>query len=171
MPQYDEKHVMVENCTVLWDAMTRPDTNESGVKHSFKVAVHPSNPDIALLENMANGALASGAFKGVLPANGTMPVGTLGPHEYGGQFNGWRVFTAGTYRGFPACYDENSQIDPIVAGPMIYPGQCVSLLVHVYENNGKVKGIAAGLDFLAGGAGGRDRDGGQEEPGEEPGGD
>ena len=147
MPQHDEKHVITRQCTIIWDSMTRPDTNESGTKHGFKVAIHPQNPDVPLLEALANKALMESDFKGVLPNNGTMPLGTLGPNDAGGMFNGWRVFTAGTYRGFPQCFDENGQaLDPMVAGPMIYPGQMVDLLVHAYSNNGKVKGVALGLD-------------------------
>jgi len=150
MPIFDEKHVKVCGCTVLWDAMTKPDTNESGTKHGFKVAVRPDNPDVALLEQLANAQLASGVFAGVLPGNGTMPVGILGPHEFNGQFNGWKVFTSGTYRGAPPIYAEDGRkLDYMQAVPAIYPGQVVDLLVHCYENNGKVKGIAAGLDAFA----------------------
>ena len=150
MPQFDEKHIKVCGCTIIWDAMTRPDTNESGTKHNFKVVVPPNNPDIPLLEALAARALQEGVFKGVLPNGGTLPVGTLGPNEYGGQFNGWRIFTSGTYRGVPDIYDENGQkLDIMQAGALIYPGQKVDLLVHCYENNGKVKGIACGLDGFA----------------------
>ena len=147
MPQHDEKHVKVCGCMIVWDAMTRPDTNESGTKHNFKVIVPPNNPDIQLLDQLANKTLMESVFKGTLPEKGTMPVGTLGPNEYNGQFNGWRVFTSGTYRGFPQCFDENGAVlDPMQAGPLIYTGQIVDLLVHCYANNGIVKGIACGLD-------------------------
>ena len=150
MPIIDEKHVKVCRCIVLRDSMTEPDTNESGVKHSFKVAVRPDNPDIALLEQLANAQLAAGVFAGILPANGTMPVGTLGPSEYDGQFNGWRVFRAGTYRGVPPIYAEDGRkLDYMQIAPSIYSGQIVDLLLHCYENNGKVKGVAVGLDAFA----------------------
>ena len=147
MPMFDQNHVKVCGAIVLWDGMTKPDTNESGTKHHFKLAVPPNHPDIVLLEQLAQRKLSEGTFKGVLPNNGTMPVGTLAPNEYDGKFPGWRVFTAGTYRGVPDIYDENgSPQDIMQVGSMIYPGQYVDVLVHCYENNGKVKGIACGLD-------------------------
>ena len=147
MPMFDNDHVKVCDAIVLWDGMTKPDTNESGTKHHFKLAVPPNHPDILLLEQLSQRKLSEGTFKGVLPNNGTMPVGTLGPSEYDGKFNGWRVFTCGTYRGVPDIYSEDGQPQDIMqVGSMIYPGQYVDVLVHCYENNGKVKGIACGLD-------------------------
>lgn len=147
MPMIDNDHVMVQGAMILWDGMTRPDTNESGTKHHFKLAVEPSNPDIALLEQLAQRKLSEGTFKGVLPASGTMPVATLGPSEYEGKLPGWKVFTCGTYRGVPDIYDENGQqLDIMAVSQQIYSGQRLKVMVHCYENNGKVKGIACGLD-------------------------
>lgn len=146
MPQFDEKHVKAEGCVILWDSVSRPESNEAGQKHSLKVAIAPHNPDCALLQQLAQNALQQSEFRGTLPNGGTMPMTLLGPNDFGGQFNGWYVFNCGTYRGVPDIYIDNARADLMQAGGLLYGGQVVDVLVHAYVNNKKVKGVAFGLD-------------------------
>jgi hypothetical protein len=148
---FDEKHLKICGCTVVWDAITSPDTNDSGKqKWGLKVVVAPGNPDLALAQQLANGALQTSKWKGVLPNGGNMPLGTATAAEFNGMFNGYAVFSAGTYRGIPEVFDENGgPIDPMQLSNLLYPGQQVDVLVHTYEYDNKSKGIAFGLSGFA----------------------
>jgi len=148
MALFDAKTLFIEDCTVVWDGITNPETSEGNgkLRYSLKVVVHPNNPDIGLLHQLANDCLLASEFKGVLPNGGLMPVGTAGPSEFGGMFPGFAVVNASTYLQ-PQVYDENGkELQPMQYGPMMYTGQKVRLLVTCFAYNNKSKGVKASLE-------------------------
>ena len=147
MPQHDKTHVRVDNCFVVWDGITRPEPkDDGGHRWNVKVVTRADNPDIAILEQMANTELQEGDFRGVLPNGGMMPVGTAGATEFNGLFPGWRVVNCSTYRA-PQVFDEQgAQMDAMQYGALMYGGQQVSVLVHCKTYNNVSKGVAARLD-------------------------
>ena len=148
MPMFDAKTLKIENATVVWDGITQPEPSESNgkLRYSLKVVVHPNNPDIGLMHQIANDCLLASEFKGVLPNGGLMPVGTAGPAEFGGMFPGFAVINASTYLQ-PEVYDEHGKmLSPMEYGRMVYPGQQVTLLVSAYAYNNKSKGVKASLE-------------------------
>ncbi len=154
MPLYTDPNgktaLKICGAIVVWDAITRPEINDSGKqKWALKVVVNPNDPDLQLLNNLANECLQESPFKGVLPQGGRMPIGTAGPAEFNGLFPGWAVLNPGTYRT-PMVYDENGQVlDPMAYGNMLYSGQQVDIVVHCYHYDNKAKGVACGLDGFA----------------------
>jgi hypothetical protein len=146
----DDKHVKIVGCTVVWDSITRPEVNDGGnTRWGVKVVVNPASPDIALLKQLADRELAESEFRGVLPNGGLMPIGTAGPQEFNGLFNGYAVLNCTTFRA-PEVFDENGQrLDPMQYGSLLYSGQKVDVVVHCNAYNNKSKGVAARLDGLA----------------------
>lgn len=146
----DQDHVKLVGCTVVWDGVTRPETNDSGVKKwNLKVVINPTSPDVMLLNQLASAKLASSEFRGVLPAGGWMPVGTAAATEFGGMFTGWAVVNAKTQRPPNVFSEDGSPLDPMQYGPLLYPGQRVDVVVSLYAYNNMSKGIAASLDGFA----------------------
>lgn len=146
----DQDHVKLVGCTVVWDGVTRPEVNDSGVKKwNLKVVINPTSPDVMLLNQLASAKLASSEFRGVLPAGGYMPVGTAAATEFGGMFTGWAVVNAKTQRPPNVFSEDGSPLDPMQYGPLLYPGQRVDVVVSLYAYNNKSKGIAASLDGFA----------------------
>ena len=149
MPLFDETHVKIEGGIVVWDGMNRLEApNDNGhTKRSLKIVINPNNPDIGLLQQLANNELQSCEFKGILPNGGLMPIGTAGPLEFNGMYPGWAVVNCSTFR-MPDVYDEQGQQmnDPMQYLSTIYPGQIVDVLVHCKSYNQKSKGIAARMD-------------------------
>ena len=151
MPLYTDENgktsVMINGATVVWDAITQPEINDSGkTKYALKVVVPANSPDVPLLQQMADKCLQESPFRGVLPQGGRMPIGVATAAEFNGLFAGWHVINAGTYRS-PVVYDENGQqLEPMQYGGAIYGGQQVNILVHCYDYDNKSKGVAAGLD-------------------------
>jgi hypothetical protein len=150
MPQFDEKHIKLCGCFVVWDGITRPDKNPDGSpKYSLKVVV-PVGQDLQLYSDLANRALQESKWKGTLPAGARMPVGQAQAHEFNGMYNGWAVLNCNSQR-LPDVYDEAGQpLDPMQYGQLLYGGQQVDVLVHCYEyDKAGNKGIATGLDGFA----------------------
>ena len=148
MPQFDEKHVKINGCFLVWDGITRPDKNQDGSpKYSLKVVVPPNSPDMQLYSQLATQALQESKWKGVLPAGARMPIGQAQPTEFNGMFNGFAVLNCNSQR-LPDVYDEGGQLlEPMQYGQLLYGGQQVDVLVHCYEyDKAGNKGIATGLD-------------------------
>ena len=150
MPLHDDTHLILKDCTVVWDGITRPDPSNDpakpGMKWNLKIVAHPQNPDIALLNQLGINALNASEFKGVLPNGGLWHIGQASPQEFGGFFGGWCVVKASTYR-MPKVFDENGlELDAMHYGRLLYPGQKVNLLVHCKTYNDKSKGVATRLD-------------------------
>ncbi len=148
MPKFDEKHIKICNCFVVWDGVTRPDQGPSGKpKYSLKVVVDPSSPDMALFGQLGIATLQESQWKGQLPAGGRMPIGQATASEFNGMFPGWAVLNCNSQR-LPDVYDENGQLlDGMQYGNLLYGGQQVDVLVHCYAyDKAGNKGIATGLD-------------------------
>jgi hypothetical protein len=152
MPLFDEKHVKICGCYVVWDGITRPDKNPDGSpKYSLKVVVDPNNPDIGLYHQLSARALQESKWQGVLPAGARMPVGQARADEFNGLFNGWAVLNCNSQR-IPDIRDEQTGalLDPMQYGPLLYGGQKVDVLVHCYEyDKAGNKGIATGIDAFS----------------------
>jgi hypothetical protein len=147
--QDNDQYLKLCGATVLYDAITRPDTNQDGkLKYSIRVAVAPENPDLSLLQQLVERELASSKWRGVMPAGGKHPLSVIG-NDYGGNLMGWTRFSAGTYN-LPDIYSETgSLMDPMQYGNLLFGGQRVDLLVHCFEYDNRQKGIGIGLDAAA----------------------
>jgi hypothetical protein len=151
MSRFDENHVKISGCTIVWDGITRPDKNQDGTpKYTLKVVVDPNNRDLVDFHQLAQETLQQSQFKGVLPAGGRMPIGVAEASEFNGLFPGHCVISAKT-KFMPDVYDENGQaLDPMQYGGLLYPGQRVDVLLHCYEYNAAGnRGVSAGLDAFA----------------------
>jgi len=142
---------MITGCTVVWDGVTRPDTDpQTGkVKYTLKVVIPPQSPDLALYQVLAQETLQASKFRGVLPPGGLMPIGQTKPGEFNNLFPGHAVVSAKTFFA-PDVYDEaGAKMDPMQYAPSIYPGQRVDVLLHCYDYDKMGnQGVAAGLDGL-----------------------
>jgi len=151
MPRFDDKHVMLAGCTVVWDGITRPETDpQTGkVKYTLKVVIPPQNPDLALYQALAQETLQVSKFRGVLPPGALMPIGQTKPGEFNDLFPGYAVISAKTFFA-PDVYDETgSKLDPMQYSPNLYAGQRVDILCHCYDyDKAGNRGVAAGLDGL-----------------------
>lgn len=151
MPRFDDKHVMITGCTVVWDGVTRPDTDpQTGkVKYTLKVVVPTQSPDLAEFNTLALETLQASKFRGQLPAGGLMPIGQTKPGEFNNLFPGHAVISGKTFYA-PDVYDEaGTKLDPMQYAPSLYPGQRVDVLLHCYDyDKAGNRGVAAGLDGL-----------------------
>ena len=147
MSRFNETSVVVHDCTIVWDGLTRPDQNQDGTpKYVLKVVIPPNNPDLAEFNQIAQERLQQSKFNGVLPQGGRMPVGTAGPQEFGGMFPGWAVISAKTKFMPPVHSEDNSILDPMQWAAQVFPGQRVNLLLDCYEYDAMGnKGIGTGL--------------------------
>ena len=147
MPQLDATHVQVNDCTVVWDAITRPEVNDGGnTRWGLKVVIHPNNPDLALIQQLANSELQNSEFKGVLPNGGIMPICTAAATEFNGLFTGFAVVNASTFK-MPNVHEEGGAImQPMQYGNLLYSGQSVNIIVNASAYNNKSKGVALRLD-------------------------
>ena len=147
MPQLDATHVQVNDCTIVWDAITRPEVNDGGnTRWGLKVVIHPNNPDLALIQQLANSELQNSEFKGVLPNGGIMPIGTAAATEFNGLFTGYAVVNASTFK-MPNVHGESGVImQPMQYGNLLYSGQSVNIIVNASAYNNKSKGVALRLD-------------------------
>lgn len=149
MPQTDETHVIIKDCIVVYDGMNRPeDPNSNGnTKRSLKVVIHPNNPDIQVLQQLADNELMQSEFKGNLPRGGFMPINYVQPNEFEGMYTGYAVVNCSTFK-MPDVYDENVQQlnDPMQYLPMTYSGQNVDVMLHCSAYNNVSKGVASRMD-------------------------
>ena len=144
----DDKHVLVEGATVVWDAITRPERRDDGsTSHKLKVVIPAGNPAIAEIEQLAQQCLAESKWRGNLPNGANWAISPVQPGEYNNQFPGGHVINPSSNR-VPDIYDEGGQVlaDPMQYGQLIYQGQSVSVIVHCWGYDNKSKGIATGLD-------------------------
>ncbi|MBT56149.1 MAG: hypothetical protein CMF72_22460 [Mameliella sp.] len=144
----DDKHVLVEGATVVWDAITRPERRDDGsTSQKLKVVIPAGNPAIAEIEQLAQQCLAESKWRGNLPGGANWAISPVNPGEYNNQFPGGYVINPSSNR-VPDIYDEGGQLltDPMQYGQLIYQGQSVSVIVHCWDYDNKSKGIATGLD-------------------------
>jgi len=143
----------VELCPgiILWDGITRPDTDPKGtVVHTLKVAIPENAPERQELENLGTQTLQTSEFKGVLPPGAgwvTTQIDMAKMSEDAQRLMGHVAVNAKTRNGAPSIYDANGQLlSAMQYGQMLYPGAIVKLLIHCYPYNQVSKGIAVGLD-------------------------
>jgi len=147
----DDKHVITCEGVVIWEAVTKPDDVKSQpgkVNYNLRIAVLPSAPELAELEQLVQGALRESEFKGVMPHGGNHPVSPIDESKFGPLgLSGRLCFGAGTRLGAPKVFDANGQeLQAMAYGPQLYNGARVKLLVHAYAYNNKQKGVNFGLD-------------------------
>ncbi len=145
----DKEHVMTMNGVVIWDGLTKPDTNESdgSLSWNLRIAVDPNAPEIAELNALVAETLRTSNKKGVNPQTpGNHPISAIDVSKFP-ELPGRVCFSAGTRQGQPPVYDVNgAQLNPMTFGPMIYNGAIVQLLVHAYPYENKQKGVNFGID-------------------------
>jgi len=147
MPQLDETHVQINDCTIVWDAITRPEENDGGnMRWGVKVVIHPQNPDLVLAHQLAAKCLNESEFKGQLPNGGIYPISEAGPSEFNGLFTGFAVINASTFK-IPNVHGQTGAIlQPMQYGNLLYAGQSINIVVNASAYNNKSKGIALRLD-------------------------
>ena len=147
MPRFNETSIVIHDCTIVWDGMTRPDKAQDGSpKYNLKLVFPPNSPDLAEFSQIAQEKLQSSPFNGVLPQGGRMPVGTAGPQEFGGLFPGYATISAKT-QFMPEVRDDNvNLLDPMQWAALMFTGQKVNVLVDCYHyDTAGNKGIGTGL--------------------------
>lgn len=151
MTAISEKLVQVNKAVLSWDGLRTPETRQSGsINYNISFLMLKTAPEYAELDAIAKAQLASGQFKGVLPPGGHMPLELIAdPAKYGAQYNNHLVIKAGTSRGVPTICDNNLQsLQPMVFGPMLYPGCIINVLVDSWDYNTINKGVAFGLQGI-----------------------
>lgn len=144
----DDSHVLSCNGVIIWEAVTKPDTNDDGsLSWNLRIAVDPNAPEIAELQQLVQLGLKNSTKKGVTLANpGNNPISPIDLAKFP-ELPGRVCFSAGTRQGQPPVYDVNgAELQPMIFGPKLYNGTVVRLLVHSYAYENKQKGINFGLD-------------------------
>lgn len=150
----ENKNVQTCAGVILWDGCKQPETKEGGaIVHSLKIAIPATSPEAGEIEQLAQATLnASPIFKGVLPPGGEWPLRDIDMAKFAddvARLTGHKAINANTRLGFPSVFDVNGNaISAMQAGPMLYPGAVVKMLVHCYAFDNKSKGVALGLDGI-----------------------
>lgn len=150
MPRYDDYHVTINNCTVVWDQITRPETKQdNSLRYALKVVVDPSNPDLPVHEEIARRILNESEFRGVLPQGAFWASNPVKQGEFGDMFPGHTVLNCKSQFA-PDVYGEDltRKLESMQYAQLLYPGQKVNVLVHCYAYNNVSKGVATGLDAI-----------------------
>lgn len=149
MAWHDESHVITCDGVVIWEAITKPDTNEAGDRQTWnlRIAVMPNAPEVAELQQLVQKALRDSNKKGVSVANpGNNPISPIDAEKFP-ELPGRVCFSAGTIQGAPPVMDANgAELAPLSYGPKLYNGTVVRLLVHTYAYDNKQRGVNFGLD-------------------------
>jgi hypothetical protein len=155
MAKFGVDAVITDAMAIIWDGITRPETMKNGVAipkpiYSLKVAGSPQAPWIADINALVQATLVASEFKGVMPHNGDHPVKQCDPTLAGGVLTGMVSINAKTRNGAPKVFDAaGALLEPMVYGPMMYPGCLVKLLVTAYPFNKEGnKGVALSLDGI-----------------------
>jgi len=156
MPLLNEspKNMVVCRGIVVWDGITRPEALEAkdgkapGMKWNLKIVLEPNNPDLPVLDQLAQRELFEGEFKGNLPRGGNMPIGNVGNDEFKGMFPGHAVINVSTFRQPQVVGENGNTLQPHEYGPLIYNGQRVDVILHCNTYNNVSKGVATRLDAI-----------------------
>ena len=150
MAWHDDSHVITCNGTVIWEAVTKPDINESSGNQTWnlRVAVDPAAPEVAELQELVVRALKNSSKPNVnLTNRGNNPISQIDAAKFPELPPHWVCFSAGTIQGAPPVMDANgAELQPMSYGPKLYNGSIVRLLVHSYAYDNKQKGVNFGLD-------------------------
>jgi hypothetical protein len=152
MAKHGNDCVISGNAVIIWDGVTQPEMKDDKQKggtfaqYSLKVAVSNTAPEIAELDQIARAALtADSTFRGQLPPGGNWPLVAIDPNQYEGRLPAHTAFNCKSRR-VPQVFDANGQeLNPMVYGPMLYPGAVVQVLVNAYTFNNVSKGVTFGL--------------------------
>jgi len=156
MPLLNEspKNMVVCRGIVVWDGITRPEALEArdgkapGMKWNLKIVLEPNNPDLPVLDQLAQRELFEGEFKGNLPRGGNMPIGNVGNDEFKGMFPGHAVINVSTFRQPQVVGENGNALQPHEYGPLFYNGQRVDVILHCNTYNNVSKGVATRLDAI-----------------------
>lgn len=150
MAWHDDSHVISCNGTIIWEAVTKPDINETTGNKSWnlRVAIDPNSPEHAELVELKNRALKNSSKPNVNPRTpGNDPISPIDQAKFPELPAHFVCFSAGTIQGAPPVYNlEGAELQPMSYGPQLYNGAIVRLLVHAYAYDNKQKGINYGLD-------------------------
>jgi hypothetical protein len=155
MAKFGVDAVITDPMQIIWDGITRPETMKNNQPlpkpiYSLKVAGSPQAPWIADINALVQATLIASEFKGVMPHNGDHPVKQCDPTLAEGKLAGLISINAKTRNGAPKVFDmAGALLEPMVYGPMMYPGCLVKLLVTAYPFNKEGnKGVALSLDGI-----------------------
>jgi len=155
MAKFGVDAVITDPMQIIWDGITRPETMKNGIAlpkpiYSLKVAGSPQAPWLADINALVQATLVASEFKGVMPHNGDHPVKQCDPTLAEGKLAGLISINAKTRNGAPKVFDAaGALMEPMVYGPMMYPGCLVKLLVTAYPFNKEGnKGVALSLDGI-----------------------
>ena len=146
-------HVVTCDGIIIWDGVTRPetDTHDGQPSYSLKIAIPSTAAEKLELEQLATNCLNTSEFKGQLPMGGNWPVIPIDLNKFTEAADQQRLTGMTTINAkskfVPQVFDGNGQVlQAMQYGPMLYPGAVVRLMVHAYAFNNKSKGIAYALD-------------------------
>jgi hypothetical protein len=149
----DGKSVVTCDAVILWDGITRPETDTyDGIPaYNIKVAIPQTAAEVAELEQLCHTTLQHSEYKGVMPHGGNWPITNLDLTKFpadAARLTGMvGLNTKSKY--VPTVYDANGQVlQPMQYGQMLYPGAVVRVLVGCYAFNNKSKGLAFSLDGI-----------------------
>ncbi len=147
---YQDNYVITCNARILWDGITRPEALDGGgQKHSMKVALLASAPEVGELQSILTKELTAGEFRGQLPPGALPGMGDIRNGEYDNMLVGHKVINSVTYNGCPDVFDINGQkLDPMHYAAMLYPGATVQLIVSARTYNNKSKGLGFWLNGI-----------------------
>ena len=159
MPQIDKDHVKLQGGIVVWDGVTQPEQVTQGLqagknKYTLKAVFPPTCPDLGVYDQLAQQALQSSKFRGVLPPGGRMPISPVQQGKYDGMFDGWFEISFKSTLKIPDVYMDSAvngpkTIDPMQLPQFLFTGQKVDVLAHCYEYDAAGnKGISGGLDAI-----------------------
>ncbi len=145
---YQDNYVITGNAVVLWDGISRPEPlDDGGQKHSLKIAMPASAPEVGELQSILDRELASSEFRGQLPPGALPGMSDTLAGEFGDVLPGHKVINSVTYNGAPDVYDINGQkLDPMHYSSMLYPGATVQVIVSARSYNNKSKGLGFWLN-------------------------
>lgn len=147
MSFHDEKHVLTCDVIVLWDGITRPNTEGDKPSYNLKCAIPANAAETAELEQLAQDALNDSEFKGVLPPGANPAMMDVDATKFGPIVVNHKQFSASTTIGCPKVFDVNgNELAAMQYNTMLYPGTKVKLLLHAYTYNNKQRGVKFGLD-------------------------
>lgn len=147
MAFHGDSHVITCPGVVIWDGFTRPEdkrndkTGETFRQYTMSIAIPANAPEAQELNQILTNELNSGEFKGKMPAGGHWGVKPQDPAAFEGALTNHIVVKAITYQICQVYSADSKLLDPMMYGPMIYPGAKVQLLVSARSYNNVSKGV------------------------------
>lgn len=151
--RYGENMVIIKGLILTWDGITNPKPpKEAGKKGVYNVTclIHPNAPELQEVAQIAQTALNESQWRGQIPHKGHMPTGNpVDPDKFGSKYAQYLSISAVKGGSCPPVVDINGQeMDPILYGPMLYPGCIIDLLVSAYAYDNVNKGIGLSIEGI-----------------------